>query len=117
MKQVTDGLSKTIAIGESSYYPANEIKNWPIWMGAPMSDEPVLFKVGAPALLNCGISPKSMAGFENAIDNDCAFSWHDGGAMFTFADGSVHFIPETIDIVTYTHLGTKNDGQVISDWN
>ena len=39
---VTDGLSQTIAIGESAYYRA--LEDWPIWMGAPRTDEAVLFK-------------------------------------------------------------------------
>lgn len=116
MKHVTDGLSKTLAFGESAFYPAHEIKNWPIWMGAPNTDETVLFKAGDPAIINCAITPRSITGFATAIDNDCAFSWHDGGAMFCLADGSVHFLPETIDLEVYTYLGTKNDGEAIGNW-
>jgi Protein of unknown function (DUF1559) len=116
---VTDGLSKTIALGESSYYEVTALVSttfnwdWPIWLGAYGTDEAVLFKTDGNAHINCLIVPKSIANFKNAEDDDCAFSWHHGGAFFAFADGSVHFLLETIDIDDYRHLGGKNDGEVI----
>ena len=48
------------------------------------------------------------ADFVNAASN------HPGGANFTFADGSVHFIKSSISMRTYWSLGTKADGEVIS---
>ncbi|MEX0794989.1 MAG: DUF1559 domain-containing protein [Pirellulaceae bacterium] len=36
-------------------------------------------------------------------------SLHPGGVFATFADGSVHFLPETIDSVVYRGLGCHND--------
>ena len=38
---------------------------------------------------------------------------HPGGAMFGFGDGSVHFLPETIDHLTYQRLGAKSDRQPV----
>jgi prepilin-type N-terminal cleavage/methylation domain-containing protein/prepilin-type processing-associated H-X9-DG protein len=40
-------------------------------------------------------------------------SRHPGGANFTFADGSVHFIQESIDMMTYQLLGCRNDGRAV----
>jgi prepilin-type processing-associated H-X9-DG protein len=93
--------------------------DWPIWMGGygKGSDEPVLFKTAEDAPINCLISPKSIANFVNASDDDCAFSWHVDGAYFAFADGSVHFLLETIDIEDYGRLGSKNDGEVIKGFD
>jgi prepilin-type processing-associated H-X9-DG protein len=113
---VTDGLSQTIALGESSYYHLNDIADWPIWIGTPGTDEAVLFKTQDPSVINCRVHPKSTAGFRTAVDDDCAFSWHNEGAYFAFADGSVHFLFESIDFTVYESLGTKNDGNVISDF-
>ena len=36
-------------------------------------------------------------------------SRHPGGAQFLFGDGSVHFLPETIDHWNYQYLGGKSD--------
>ncbi len=41
-------------------------------------------------------------------------SLHPGGVNFLFGDGSVHFLPETIDHWTYQYLGGKKDGQPVS---
>lgn len=125
---VTDGLSQTIAFGESAYYIIQRDgtnNRWPIWMGAYGfgADEAVLFKTDGNAIINCRINPKTLAGFQEKkqptdppgpMDDDCAFSWHDGGAYFAFADASVHFLSEDIDIRAYENLGTKNDGNLIS---
>jgi prepilin-type processing-associated H-X9-DG protein len=39
---------------------------------------------------------------------------HTGGANFAFADGSVHFINQNIDQLTYIKLGFRFDGGVVS---
>ena len=118
MKSIKDGTSKTIAIGESSYYD-NALK-FPVWIGAPDNDESALFKTeeyGCPiaqAVPSDGSNWQSSDGgdLRSAFD-DCAFSWHPGGANFVFADGSVRFIPYEIDLLTYQNLGDRYDGQVV----
>jgi prepilin-type N-terminal cleavage/methylation domain-containing protein/prepilin-type processing-associated H-X9-DG protein len=53
----------------------------------------------------------------------CIWNWHvtwgfksnhPGGANFCFADGSVHFISQNIDMKTYQYLGCRDDGQVVT---
>jgi prepilin-type processing-associated H-X9-DG protein len=41
-------------------------------------------------------------------------SRHPGGANFLFADGSVKFIKNSIDYLTYRSLGTRANGEVVS---
>ena len=117
---VTDGLSQTIALGESAYYSI-DTRDWPIWFGAPRTNDAILFKTSLPSIINCGMSPKSPENFTSfrfgPVDDDCAFSWHNGGAYFSFADGSIQWLNEDIDWDLYTYLGTKNDGQVVGDWD
>ena len=45
---ITDGLSNTIALGESAYF-SFAMDDWPIWMGAPGTDESALFKTDSNA--------------------------------------------------------------------
>ena len=52
----------------------------------------------------------------DALSNDCAFSWHEGGMHFGFVDGSVHFISDTIEIDTYMNLGDRMDGEIVGDY-
>jgi prepilin-type processing-associated H-X9-DG protein len=41
-------------------------------------------------------------------------SGHTGGSQFAFGDGSVRFLPESIDMRTYQLLGCRNDGQPVT---
>jgi prepilin-type N-terminal cleavage/methylation domain-containing protein len=113
--RVTDGLTKTIAVGESSYFKPPEVHKWPFWIGGVVDDESALFRTDDRNILNCAIAYKSEAGFATALDDECAFSWHLGGAQFVFGDGSVHFLSETISFEVYGYLGTKDDGNFIAD--
>lgn len=119
IRDITDGTSNTIAIGEASYI--RNTAQWGVWSLANNADEPVLFKTEAPSIINCGTTPNDMA---HAVDDDCAFSFHTGGAQFLFADGSVHFVSENIDSGfpddpingTYERLGVMNDGDPVGEW-
>ena len=132
---VTDGMSQTIMIGESSYYiitpgaGGETATDWPIWMGGANSDENTIFKTAFDAPINCGISPKirenfyvgtrpgqSVQAFSGPLDDDCSFSWHPGGAFFAFCDGSVHWLDENIEWETYRNLGTRDDGYIVGDY-
>lgn len=39
---------------------------------------------------------------------------HTGGAQFVLGDGSVQFLAQSIDYLTYQQLGSRNDGEVVS---
>ena len=43
-----------------------------------------------------------------------ASSFHDGGAMVVYGDGSTHFLSEDIDFELYGHLAQMGDGNVTS---
>jgi prepilin-type N-terminal cleavage/methylation domain-containing protein/prepilin-type processing-associated H-X9-DG protein len=116
IRQVTDGLTNTIAFGEAAYYPLSEPKKWPLWFGGVVEDESALFRTDDANIINCGIYAKSIEAFAMALDDECAFSWHNGGAFFGFADGSVTFLQETIDFKLYNNLGNKDDGNLTENF-
>jgi len=50
-----------------------------------------------------------------AGSNNGAFgSFHSGGTNFVFADGSVHFLKDTVNLNVYRALSTRNLGEVLS---
>jgi len=121
-----DGLSNTILIGESlpeencggvSGYPQpGSYSGWWSNDGAHSMIStiiPINFKVDKSSNA-CAVHPGRAR--DNWAVADGFKSNHSGGANFVFADGSVHFIRDSIDMWTYQKLGCRNDGQVIGDY-
>lgn len=50
----------------------------------------------------------------NYGNNSPLRSEHPGGVNVLFVDGSIHFLPETINLTTFGNLGVRNDGNVVS---
>lgn len=126
-KDITDGLSNTIAVGESSYVttttsssarrttPPTAFRDWPTWIGmfGNGQDETVRINGRTNSPINAQVNPSTMA---FAINDDNAFSYHAGGAHFAFCDGSVQFLSENISMPTYCNLHDRRDGIPISSW-
>ena len=111
IEDIRDGTSNTIAIGEirpkCSWHARD---GWmhinSLWFATTC---PINYK-------NCENEPgyNASCSASNAWSCDMGFkSQHTGGAQFVFGDGSVHFLSETIDYVTYQKLGDRRDGQTI----
>ncbi|MEM8864618.1 MAG: DUF1559 domain-containing protein [Planctomycetota bacterium] len=116
---VTDGTSKTIAIGEAAYTVLPQ--DYPTWLGTYNEDGAVLFKTRNP--INCllGIPSVPLSQFDEDTlpgnirqKDDCAMSWHPGGAQFGFVDGSVQFLSQDLDVNVFAVLGVRNDGVIIN---
>lgn len=131
---ISDGLSNTIALGERTVLPvyANNPKRWPSWCG-PGGLTP---SKGVASTVSSSVYDK----MNHPTDIHLFSSEHMGGANFCFADGSVHFITETIYsdgggvsptnsgrhsqlveaaaqglVGTYQLLGVRNDGARIME--
>jgi prepilin-type N-terminal cleavage/methylation domain-containing protein len=122
LADVIDGLSNTVAIGESSTEP-NFIKDgqamdhW--YIGSPQVD-PCACNGGTAGTefseaVGTAVVPMNLR-FNNPAASgvlmELSFgSYHPGGAMFTLSDGSVQFFAETIDFAVYQAFFTRNGGE------
>lgn len=105
IKHVADGTSHTLLVGERIY----GVDYWmygAFWMFN--ADEVTCMK----AVKNV-VYPLNA---DNPVDreNDFFFgSEHPGGAQFTYTDGHVGFINETINFTVYQDLSTRSGGEVM----
>src|SRR5262249_24881243 len=74
-------------------------------------DEPMNLRLVTPSIISNDTSGYNVSG----RDKVSGFrSMHLIGCNFLFADGSVHFIPQSVDPTTYRDLSTYAGGEVIS---
>jgi prepilin-type N-terminal cleavage/methylation domain-containing protein len=111
LKQITDGVSKTIYMGEVRTGCSGHASEG--WFFSHSGDG--LVSTVAPINYDscskdenfdcCWVDWAAELGFKSA---------HPGGSQFVMGDGSVQFLTETIDMIMYNRLGGKSDGGVIS---
>lgn len=115
LKEVSDGLSNTVMIGEQinghCRYTCVHCSNFPIAPTNIPINTMLRHKEGdisanQPVILD-GNDPE-IGGYAQA----CGFkSRHPGGAHFLMADGSVHFFREDMDFYLYNILGARASGE------
>ena len=119
LREVTDGTSKTISIGEVIESHTAESSN--IWSYTLRYLD--TFRVAdVPINTPPGVEGKSGLGSDSDGErevNGAFASRHPGGANFSFLDGHVEFIIENIDLDSYQNLatiaGTPNEHDGIDD--
>lgn len=119
---LTDGLSQTMLIAEVRQgQVANDLRGL-IWYGqhvgfmthyGPNTSSPDQSQ--ASFCQNTAMAPLGMPCI-SGTPLFSARSRHPGGVQTTFGDGSVSFIAETIDIVTWRGLSGMNEGNVLGDY-
>jgi len=114
---VTDGTSSTLMMGEyvhieencSQYYckPPGNLRMWIASSGGSGNDTSYAYKVVTDYL------PNSKFGRNDGVPfNHLPFgSEHPGGVNFSKADGSVHFIEESINLDVFRAIATCNEGE------
>ncbi|MDX1964286.1 MAG: DUF1559 domain-containing protein [Pirellulales bacterium] len=123
IREVTDGTSKTLAIGErgSASFAA-------VWAGAEGWDR--CEREGIPNVLATAFYPLNIPPEPYYLSCDPRGaagygSQHTGGAQFVFADGSVHFLSDEIQFANsadpaklgvFQRLARRKDGQEVPSW-
>jgi prepilin-type processing-associated H-X9-DG protein len=52
----------------------------------------------------------------NITNSEEIYSFHSGGALVVFVDGSVHFLSTSISPATAAALATRAGGEVVGDY-
>jgi prepilin-type processing-associated H-X9-DG protein len=129
ISSVTDGTSNTLLLGEIlpefSEFQRYSTDGW--FAGNDVSQgqtiQPMNWKIDPlplpqPAAYSADCAQPAPANCPSGVDH-CIWNWHvtwgfhsyhQGGCNFAYADGSVHFLSETIDMKLYQYLGCRHDG-------
>jgi prepilin-type N-terminal cleavage/methylation domain-containing protein/prepilin-type processing-associated H-X9-DG protein len=117
LASISDGTSNTLMVGE--VIPSRDASSnlWTIFgvlagTTVPLGWNSNTFPASDPACFGQGgVNTPVGCRFSCAA---CGFvSMHPGGANFVFADGSVKFLKNSISLVTYCALGSRNGGEVV----
>jgi prepilin-type N-terminal cleavage/methylation domain-containing protein/prepilin-type processing-associated H-X9-DG protein len=106
LNEITDGLSNTIFMGEN--IEGDLIKSVNIWTNGARGQ--TIRSMATPLNFPSGMS--AGAGLMSPGINGGFASRHPGGALFTFGDGHVVFVQESIDHLIYKQLATRANGDV-----
>ena len=135
MRDVTDGTTNTLMVGERRVPPKrptgwNPQQSGGIWICAATGPNEFPYRnpsVGGVTHLARNNIYSSGGSYDwerrtplpiNSFYNDrIGFgSMHSGGAQFCLADGSVRFLSENIDQILYENLSTMQDGEVVGEF-
>jgi prepilin-type N-terminal cleavage/methylation domain-containing protein/prepilin-type processing-associated H-X9-DG protein len=115
--EITDGTSKTIAMGEVLPDCNLEFIRFGWW------DSQAFYVATGPPInfdscrqVPWGQGPQDCGTYANWNTSAGFKSRHPGGAQFVMADGSVHFISENIDYHNYQRLGDRRDGEAVEPY-
>lgn len=129
MSEIFDGTSHTIFLGEHSSRLSDKT-----WVGVvpgasihPRFSSPENGPDGAATMVLVHMGPSGgeldITGFPiihpvnfPTYHVGQMFAEHTGGGNICMGDGSVHFISETVDLITYAELSSMNEGEVPGDW-
>jgi prepilin-type N-terminal cleavage/methylation domain-containing protein/prepilin-type processing-associated H-X9-DG protein len=126
LKAITDGASKTLLMAEGRFAPQDDVNDSRTLM---LHDEYCWFTAAAPP--NSGTDRHNSLFCDGSLDpalpceptGDNPADWqfisrsrHPGGVNAAFCDGSVRFIPNSIEPGVWRELSTMNSGNPVGAW-
>jgi prepilin-type N-terminal cleavage/methylation domain-containing protein/prepilin-type processing-associated H-X9-DG protein len=115
---ITDGTSNTILLtedaGRPAYYNSGKLIRTTVTATPPNSTDAVSGAGWADIDSEYETDGDGSNKIMNFSNNNEIYSFHPGGCNFLFADGSVHFLKQTLNPATFVALITYNRGEVIS---
>jgi prepilin-type N-terminal cleavage/methylation domain-containing protein len=122
-RDLTDGTSNVIMAGEIRPNCGDHTRNgWmhfnSLWVATTAPINFKIFCVREPNW-NAASPPPGFTAcnhWQNWTTSQGFKSQHVGGAQFVFGDGSVHFLSENINYLTYQMLGDRRDGGVVGNF-
>ena len=107
MRDVVDGLSNTVFLGEHRTNTATT-PNWrSTWVGVVPQGQEAIARI-------LGVSDHTPN--HPALHIDDFSSWHTGGVHLLFGDGRVRFVTQNIDTNLFKALATRAGGEITSDF-
>jgi len=112
LAEILDGTTNTIMIAECAGRPqlwqrGTKVPNW--LSGGAWASRNLLWCRGTSADGTAFIGPRAI----NCTNDREVYSFHTGGANAVFADGSVRFLKDNIDIRNFARLVTYAGGEVV----
>ncbi len=107
IRDITDGVTNTVAIGERSWSGTGSGKSGAIWAG--------LRARGNHGEIS-DFTQNSAGRRINGTHDNATSSSHTGGAQVVLGDGSVRFLSENLNGTVWENLGQRNDGNVIGEF-
>ena len=132
IKDVADGSSNVLHMGEVLPSCNDHSTNGGLWRengqsfhagtAAAINDYTPCQWANTPGLIrfqqcsNAALNPAGPSGWQQWNISWGFRSMHTGGAQFLFVDGSVHFLSQNINYLTYQYLGGRSDGNVAGQY-
>jgi prepilin-type N-terminal cleavage/methylation domain-containing protein/prepilin-type processing-associated H-X9-DG protein len=117
-REIRDGASNTILAGEKIIPASLKDLGWMSGTMATLRNTGVAINtgwdIGGPRSTRNGSMAPLPAPSDTATSGYS--SQHTGGAQFVFADGSVRFLSENIDLKTYANLGHREDLSALQEF-
>lgn len=116
-RDITDGTSNTVMIAETREESAS------VWIDGTSAAVAARWMAMAPPTysgdtVSINYQPYFLGGvFPNSIGQNWGpSSLHTGGAHHLLCDGSVRFLSETMDVLLYDGLSSRNGGEVLGEF-